>query len=129
MTYFRVGVEYLPAILIQFHFVGEFDFYPGSHSAKRKNNHGGNGQNSKVIAFERYHRTILQAIMPKSAKKKRKLPGVSVAQIYNEDVGFEGLKKKRISSTSGISFHLPIDEQEEKKRQERMVSDLFCQRR
>ena len=60
--------------------------------------------------------------MPKSAKKKRKLPAVSVAQIYNEDIGFQGLKKKRISSTSDISFNLPIDEQEEQKRRQRMVS-------
>ena len=50
---------------------------------------------------------------------------MSVAQIYNEDIGFQGLKKKRISSTSDISFNLPIDEQEEKKRRQRMVSIPF----
>ncbi len=61
--------------------------------------------------------------MPKSAKKKRRLPTVSVASLYNEDIGFEGLKKKRVSSTNDISFQLPIDEQEERKRQKRMVGD------
>ncbi len=59
--------------------------------------------------------------MPKSGRKKRVLPSVSVASIYNEDIGFEGLKKKRISSTDGLSFHMPIDEQEEQKRRKRMV--------
>ena len=59
--------------------------------------------------------------MPKSRKKKRALPAQKVASIYNDDIGLEGLKKKRISYTDGISFHLPIDEQEEKKRRKRMV--------
>lgn len=58
--------------------------------------------------------------MPKSRKKKRALPAQKVASIYNDDIGLEGLKKKRISYTDGISFHLPIDEQEEKKRRKRM---------
>ena len=61
-----------------------------------------------------------QVIMPKSTKKKRKPPAMSVAQIYNEDIGFGGLKKKRTSATGDI-FNLPIDEQEERKRQQRMV--------
>jgi hypothetical protein len=61
----------------------------------------------------------------KKKKKKRKLPrpNVNVAQLYNEDIGYEGLKQKRVSSASEISFQLPIDEQEESKRLKRMVSD------
>lgn len=61
--------------------------------------------------------------MPKSGKKKRRLPSVSVASVYNEDIGFEGLKKKRISSSNDISFHLPVDDQEERKRRKRMVGN------
>lgn len=61
--------------------------------------------------------------MPKKGKKKSKAPSVSIAPLYNEDIGFEGLKKKRVSSADGISFQLPIDEQEENKRRKRMVSD------
>lgn len=45
---------------------------------------------------------------------------MSVAQIYNEDIGFGGLKKKRTSATGDI-FNLPIDEQEERRRRQRMV--------
>ena len=61
--------------------------------------------------------------MPKSAKKKRRIPNVSVAPLYNEDIGFKGLKKKRVLSTNDIAFQLPIDEQEERKRRKRMVGD------
>jgi hypothetical protein len=62
--------------------------------------------------------------MPDKKKKKRKKPPptVNIARLYNEDIGFEGLKKKRLSGSNGISFQLPIDDQEESKRQKRMVS-------
>lgn len=62
--------------------------------------------------------------MPDKKKKKRKnlhTPTVvNIARLYNEDIGLEGLKKKRLSGSNGISFELPIDDQEESKRQKRM---------
>ena len=60
--------------------------------------------------------------MPKQKKKKRKSPTVSVAPLYNEDVGFEGLKKKRVSKNNELSFQVVVDEDEESKRRRRMVS-------
>ena len=63
--------------------------------------------------------------MPDKKKKKRKKPHtptvVNIARLYNEDIGLEGLKKKRFSGSNGISFELPIDDQEKSKRQKRMV--------
>jgi len=58
--------------------------------------------------------------MPDKKRKKRKPTTVNVAQLYNTDIGFEGLKKKRLSATNELSFRLPVDKYEESKRRNRM---------
>lgn len=59
--------------------------------------------------------------MPSKKRKKKQPPTVvSVASAYNEGIGLEGLKKKRVSATSNMPFELPVDEQEERRRQDRI---------
>jgi len=59
----------------------------------------------------------------KKKKMKRKRPVMSVPALYSEDIGLGGLKTKQqqLSSTlQNASFHLPVNKQEENKRQKRM---------
>ena len=69
-----------------------------------------------------YHQEVI-TIMPNKKRKKKKSNTASVASLYSEDIGIEGLKRKRLSATNEISFELPVDEEEESKRRGRMVSD------
>ena len=64
--------------------------------------------------------------MPDKKRKNKKSRTVNVAPLYNEDIGVEGLKRKGVSRTNEISFQLPVDDQEESKRQKRMVSDAWA---
>mmetsp|Transcript_28995 Transcript_28995/g.78467 ORF Transcript_28995/g.78467 Transcript_28995/m.78467 type:complete len:414 (-) Transcript_28995:171-1412(-) len=56
-----------------------------------------------------------------SIKRKKKNPTsvVSVAPLYSEDIGLDGLKKKRFFAPNEI-HQLPVDDQEQRKRQKRM---------
>jgi len=56
----------------------------------------------------------------KYRKKKRKSLTDNVALLYKEDIGFEGVKRKRELDNIG-SFELLVDEREERKRKKRMV--------
>lgn len=58
--------------------------------------------------------------MPDYRRKKRKPSDVNVARLYKEDIDFEGLKNKRISTSNELSFRLLVDEHEESKRRKRM---------
>mmetsp|Transcript_26919 Transcript_26919/g.27403 ORF Transcript_26919/g.27403 Transcript_26919/m.27403 type:complete len:413 (-) Transcript_26919:415-1653(-) len=52
-------------------------------------------------------------------KKKKKSLTDNVASLYKEDIGFEGVKRKRKIDNIG-SFELLVDEREDKKRKKRM---------
>eukprot|EP00536_Pseudo-nitzschia_multiseries_P005541 jgi/Psemu1/190754/e_gw1.104.56.1 len=58
--------------------------------------------------------------MPSIKRKKKKPPAVvSLAPLYKEDIGLEGLKAKRLSAANEI-HQLLVDDQEKRKRQKRM---------
>jgi hypothetical protein len=61
----------------------------------------------------------------KKNKKGKKSPTDNVASLYKEDIGFEGVKKRRMLLTNDNigPFELPVNEKEESKRQKRMVRD------
>ncbi|MGK3761169.1 MAG: hypothetical protein ACI8RD_013487 [Bacillariaceae sp.] len=63
----------------------------------------------------------------KNKKGKKSSPdNVAVASLYKEDIGFEGVKKKRrmlVTNDNVGPFELPVNEKEESKRQKRMVRD------
>jgi hypothetical protein len=64
-------------------------------------------------------------IKHKKNKKGKNPPPDNVALLYKEDIGFEGVKKRRMLVTNDNigPFELPVNEKEESKRQKRMVRD------
>ena len=80
------------------------------------------------LEVEKPHQSsLLPSPMPlkKTKKKKRRLE--SIAALYTEDIGTEGVKKSSMATGAlhqGSNFHLPLTEDEENRRRKRMVRQL-----